>query len=297
MAGPIGYGVAEGMRRAREKGEGHRPRPPSWTGSWLRFVGITVGLSWITAAAIGGSIRDVESPLMRLFWASLYYVAVMGWQPLLGAWLSRWAHHGARRPPGLRSARVADVVLAVGLAAGLAIVAMIVARLLGEPATPVGAVEASLAGEVAAAATGIFVVLCLQAITEEYGWRGFPLSCAIEQWGPRRGLVIHGIAWGAWYAPLFLVASTDPRASATIAGAFVITCMLLGIILGWLRLRSGSLLPSAVANAVLTMMAGLPVLLHEGSAGALDAVFRLPGWPVLALVAFLVLLWGRLERV
>lgn len=287
MAGPIGYGVAEGQRRARKRGDEPRSRPPSPRASWLFFVGITMGLSWISAALFAGSLPGGESPPVRLFRASLYYAAVMGWQPLVGAWLARWVRQDRAPVPGLRGARVADVAIAVGVAAGLAAVAMVVARLVGEPA-PTGA---GIGGGLAAAA---LLILCVQALTEEYGWRGFPLACAVETWGPRAGLVIHGVAWGAWYAPLFLVASSDPRSSLAAAGGFVVTCLLLGVVLGWLRLRSGSLLPSAVANVVLTVVAGLPLLLHDGSTGARDAVFRWPGWPVLGVAALLILARGRL---
>ena len=287
MAGPIGYGVAEGRRRARKRDDAPRSRPPSWRASWVHFVGITVGLSWISAAALADSLPGGDSAPVRLFRASLYYAAVMGWQPLIGAWLARWVRHDGTPAPGLGGARAADVAIAVGVGVGLAAVAMIVARLIGEPA---GA-GAALGGSVAAAA---LLILCVQALTEEYGWRGFPLACAIEQWGPRAGLVIHGLAWGAWYAPLFLFASSDPWSSLGAAGGFVVTCLLLGVVLGWLRLRSGSLLPSAVANVVLTAFAALPLLLHGGSAGARDAVFRWPGWPVLGVAALLILLRGRL---
>jgi membrane protease YdiL (CAAX protease family) len=282
MAGPIGHGISEAMRKART------PRaapPPTWGGSWLRFVVITAALSWLTAGVLGPP-RTADAPLVRLFWASLYYAAIMGWPPLVGAWIARAAHRNATPAPGLRPARLADAAMAIGLAAGLATVAMLLARVLGEPA---GSAAVDPRADMAAAAAGAFVVLVIQAGTEEYGWRGFPLSCAIEQWGPRAGLAIHGLAWGAWYAPLFLVTAADPRAWLAAAAPFVVTCLFLGIVLGWLRLRSRSLLPPTLANAVLTIMAGLPLLLHDGSTGARDAVFRWPGWPALAAVALAVL--------
>ena len=297
MAGPIGYGVSDGMRRARRNEGSRRPPPPSPVASWAAFVVITIALSWITAAAIGTHLQiEAQSRVVRLFWASIYYTAVMGWQPLVAAWLARWAYRGATTEAGLRSSRrIRDYALAVGSATGVATIAMVIARVHGEPML-VDTTDVSVGVVAAAASFGAFVVLCVQSVTEEYAWRGAPLAWVIDRWGARAGLVIHGVAWGAWYAPLFIVTGTDPSTSAAAAGAFVLTCLFLGIALGWLRLRTGSILPPAIANAVLTLMAGLPVLLASGSSGARDAVFRWPGWPVLGALALLILVFGRPSR-
>jgi membrane protease YdiL (CAAX protease family) len=294
MAGPIGYGIGDGMRRARRHEGSRRPSPPSPAESWTAFVVLTIALSWITAAAIGTGLQiEAQSRIVRSFWASLYYAAVMGWQPLLGSWLARWAYRGAATKAGLLSSkRIPDYVLAVGGATGLATIAMVIARVQGEPML-VGTTDAPVGVDGAAASVGVFLVLCVQAVTEEYGWRGSPLGWAIDRWGARAGLVIHGLAWGAWYAPLFIVTATDPSTSVAAAGRFVLTCILLGIALGWLRLRTGSILPPAIANAVLTLMAGLPLLLASGSSGARDAVFRWPGWLALGVLALLILVFGK----
>jgi membrane protease YdiL (CAAX protease family) len=285
MGNPIGHGVLQGLRRRR--GEAPPPRPASPLAAWFYFVAITMSLSWITAALLGGPrIREGDPLALRLFWASVYYAVTMGWQPLVGAWIAR-----AIRPapggaaPAPRRLRARDLGLAVLVGVGLAGAAMLLAWGLGEPA-PSAAVEPSLA------AAGALGVLCVQAFTEEYGWRGFPLTCAVERWGDPGGLVVHGIAWGVWYAPLFLV----PGGAPADAGAFVVTCLLLGVVFGWMRLRSGSVVPSALANAVLTIVAGLPLLVQAGSLGARDAIFRMPGWPVLALCAAAVVVISARSR-
>jgi membrane protease YdiL (CAAX protease family) len=163
---------------------------------------------------------------------------------------------------------------------------MILARLTGEPAQVALAVSGGAAPAIAA--VGALLVLCLQAVAEEVGWRGAPLTYAVERWG-RAGLALHGAVWGVWYAPLLV---HDSLATAV---GFVITCMLLGIVFGWLRLRSRSVLPSAIANALLTIIAGLPVLLRDGSVGIRDAVFRWPGWPVLGVLAVVLLVARKHE--
>ncbi len=284
VAGPIGVGVHRALAKQRPRRRERSPSlpPPPGQGWWL-FVMATLCLSWLTAGLLPATTASPDPD--RLLEASLFYAATMGWSPLCAAYLARRLR--AEPPAAARRPRWADVGLALALASGLALAAMAIALLVGEPATVTTLPITSTA--IAAVA-----VLCVQAVTEEYGWRGAPLDYAIERWGARTGLVVHGVAWGAWYAPLFVFSTPNPRASLAPAGEFLVTCLLLGIVLGWLRLRSRSILPSALANALLTIVAGLPLLLQQSSVGLRDAIFRWPGWPALGIVAVLVLvLRGR----
>ena len=285
MAGPIAHGVDQAMRRAR----GDRPPPPASAATgWLTFVVVTTSLSWLTAAVIGGPWRrDGDHLATRLLWAALYYAAVMGWQPLVGAWVAR---RGSDERAPVRRPRAIEIGFAVLLAVGLAALSMAVARLFGEPG---GGATVALGADAALAVAGALVVLAVQAFTEELGWRGVPLRWAVARWGQRGGLVVQGLAWGVWYAPLFLVSGGAPSRSLPLAAGFALTCLLLGIVLGWLRIRSGSVFPSMVANLVLTVAGGLPMLAVVGSSGASGAVFRWPGWLVIGAAAAVLLIWRR----
>ena len=285
MPGPIGFGVFKALDEQRRNQR--RPTPSTPGEGWLFFVLSTIMLSWLAAIILVDTNPADGQPLsIRLLWGSLYYAATMGWQPLVAAWLARRfrsrrlaTNRGMRWPP------LREIGLATVIPIGLASLAMVVAHLIGEAPQRAEA----FAGP-ALAAVAALIVLCIQSLGEEYGWRGAPMSYAIERWGTRPALVIHGIAWGCWYAPMFVLSAPTPAASLGPAGGFMITCMLLGIVFGWLRLRSGSILPPTIANAVLTMVAGLPLLLREGSIGIRDAVFRWPGWPIIGIVAIVILL-------
>ncbi len=287
MPGPVAYGVFKALEDKRRT-DGRKPSRFFPGQGWFVFVVAAMSLSWLVAGLLADHPPPTDERVtVRLWYASLYYAATMGWQPLAAAWFAaRWRDARRGTDAGLRWPRMRDIGLALVLAGGIAAAAMVIAGVAGEPlhaGSPfVGGATAPLA------AIAAMLVLCLQAVTEEYGWRGAPLAYAVERWG-RPGLVVHGAMWGVWYAPLFILSSAAPRDSFATAGGFVVTCMLLGIVFGWLRLRSKSVLPSAIANALLTILAGLPLLLRDGSAGIRDAVFRWPGWPILALAAVIVL--------
>jgi len=290
MGGPIGYGVYKALDEHRRR-TAHGEAPPAPGRGWWHFILTTLCLSWLTAGLLGRPSTQADDPVAsRLLWASVFYAVTMGWQPLLAAWLAKlWRDRPTALNGGMRWPRLRDVGLAVAIAVGLASAAMLVARLFGEP-SHFGLSTGAGSALAVALALGL---LCLQALTEEYGWRGTPMTYAIERWGVRAGLIVHGLLWGAWYAPLFLLSGPTAVDSLYPAGGFAITCMLLGIVFGWLRLRSRSIAPPAIANALLTIVAGLPLLLQDGSSGIRDAVFRWPGWLVIGIAALLVLVRRR----
>ncbi|HEU4537702.1 MAG TPA: CPBP family intramembrane glutamic endopeptidase, partial [Polyangiaceae bacterium] len=261
----------------------------SFLGSWfvaasLRVFGLTVAPS-----AVG----------TRLFTTSLLYAVTMGWQPLAAAWaVRRWVDPPDRLDLGLRPARwafsVVGALAALGVAALATLVAWLAAALgLARPSPLHGRAEAELASGVASVAELVLLPLAFlgtvffvwaQAFVEEVGWRGYFLPRAMERLGKWRGLVLHGAVWGLWYAPVLFFASYGPLAPSASLGrglGFVVTCALLGTLLGWLRLASQSLVPVVVSNATLTLAAGLPYVVHGVDAGLRSAAFGPPGWLVL----------------
>ena len=91
------------------------------------------------------------------------------------------------------------------------------------------------------------------------------------------------------YAPLFLVANGGLGTTSLKSAAFVVTCMFLGALLGWLRLASRSVLTTTLANSVLTISAGLPFLLHGDDPGIRGAVYGPAGWVPMLLLLIAIL--------
>ena len=80
----------------------------------------------------------------------------------------------------------------------------------------------------------------LPAVGEEIGWRGWLLPKLLPS-GIVPALLVSGALWGAWHAPLLLLGYNYPSAPGWLAVLLMIgMCTIVGALLGWLRVRSGS---------------------------------------------------------
>jgi uncharacterized protein len=102
---------------------------------------------------------------------------------------------------------------------------------------------------VALGATVFTVFGCLWAAGEEIGWRGYMLTRLVAA-GVPRPLFASGLIWAAWHLPLILtgVYASGPSPPVS-AGLFLITVMGVALVIGVLRLRSGSVWPAIVLHA------------------------------------------------
>ena len=154
------------------------------------------------------------------------------------------------------------------------------------------------------AATQLLLVVVLQSATvsalitmvfawgEEWGWRGWMLPRLVSRWGVTGGLVLSGVIWGLWHLPVTLRGYNYPELGAWAGLFFIVSCILLAIPLGWLRLVTGSVWPAVVAHGAFNATAGLvnyvgdaaepPVMHLAGLAGIV-------GWIVLAAASMLCL--------
>lgn len=89
-----------------------------------------------------------------------------------------------------------------------------------------------------------------RALGEEIGWRGFLLPRLVQRFGFTVGCLLSGCIWAVWHYPGLLLADYN----AGTKPVFALTCFTLMVIadayiLGWLRLKSGSLWPAAILHA------------------------------------------------
>lgn len=260
------------------------------------FVALCFLGSWFLAAALRVFELTVPSGTLgtRLFTSTLLYALTMGWQPIVATWVvRRWVDPPGHLDLGLRPSRpVFSLVGGLG-AIAFAGAATLVAWLLGLGGLVQGAAEAELSTApatasallaICAAFIATLVLIWVQAFAEEIGWRGYFLPRAMERFGRWKGLVLHGAVWGLWYAPVLFFTTYGQLGALSRSLGFIVTCMLLGTLFGWLRLVAKSLVPVVLANTTLTLAAGLPYVMNGVDAGLRSAAFGPPGWIVLLLV-------------
>ena len=98
------------------------------------------------------------------------------------------------------------------------------------------------------------VVLSFAALGEELGWRGYMIPKLIELIGMPKALIIGGIIWGLWHAPLTCVGhnyGTDyPGCPYVGIILMCIMCTALGTILTYVTIKTNSVWPAAFMHAV-----------------------------------------------
>lgn len=136
------------------------------------------------------------------------------------------------------------------------------------------------------------------AFGEELGWRGF-LVPALRRYGTWPALLISGAIWGLWHAPIILLGYNFGRTDIT--GVLLMTggCIVWGVLLGWLRLRSASIWPAVFAHGAINAAVGLPVVFIAAGTTfdpALAYAVGVSGWIVGAVVIVILLVTGQFRR-
>ncbi|MFI6794163.1 lysostaphin resistance A-like protein [Streptosporangium canum] len=136
------------------------------------------------------------------------------------------------------------------------------------------------------------------AFGEEWGWRGWLLP-RLMPLGTWRALLVSGVIWGLWHAPLTLRGYNYPELGAWAVPMFVVFCVAYGALLGWLRLHSGSIWPAVVGHGALNASGSL-VLLVGDAADPPDLVVAgitgLVGSALLAVISAVLFKWRPVER-
>jgi membrane protease YdiL (CAAX protease family) len=93
------------------------------------------------------------------------------------------------------------------------------------------------------------VTLVVAAFLEEIGWRGYLQPVMVDRFGIRRGIFLVGLVWAAFHLSGDLSGKAVLSTAVTSLAARLAFCLILSVVFGWLRLRSRSFLPVAVAHA------------------------------------------------
>lgn len=125
------------------------------------------------------------------------------------------------------------------------------------------------------------------ALGEELGWRGYLLPRLLPL-GQIRALVISGVLWGVWHAPIILLGYNYPNAPVQGVLQMILFCILIGIILGWTRIATGSVWPAVIGHGALNGAAGLIGLFHRAGAHVDPTLVGITGITGMILPALLI---------
>lgn len=90
----------------------------------------------------------------------------------------------------------------------------------------------------------------------EMGWRGYLFPRLQLRWGPRAAVVLTGVISGLWYAPLLAAGFFYDQTPVFQALALMLGyATIIGGVLAWLRMQSGSIWPAAFAQSMISAAA------------------------------------------
>nr|WP_281366277.1 CPBP family intramembrane glutamic endopeptidase [Nesterenkonia sandarakina] len=90
----------------------------------------------------------------------------------------------------------------------------------------------------------------------EMGWRGYLFPRLALRWGPRAAVVVTGVISGIWYAPLLAAGFFYDQTPVFQALALMLGfSIIIGGVLAWLRMQSGSIWPAAFAQSMISAAA------------------------------------------
>jgi len=282
------------------------------------FLLVSFGGAWLIAMPLWTSGDGLASPLAPLLLPAMMYtpaVAVFA-VALIGRRHPRsfvrdvgmWPLRPLRRVLGLAAVGIvgAPLLIAAGIvvAVGLGWVHLDLTHLSGFRETLRAA-----AGDVAdAVPLQLLVVVQLASIPigallnglltfgEEVGWRGWLLPWLRTRLGTWPALMVSGAIWGAWHSPLILLGYDFGRPDASGVLLMVIASVLVGVLFGWLRLRSQSIWPAVFAHGSLNASANL-VVLFSSSAPPVDPTLAGPlgvgTWIASAVLITVLVLLGQ----
>lgn len=131
-----------------------------------------------------------------------------------------------------------------------------------------------LAAAISSALTVAPFINMIPAFGEEVGWRGMLYPSLLESGCSKRAaIVISGIVWGIWHAPIIAMGHNFgmdyPGFPLAGIATMTLTCTCFGAFMAWLRDKSGSVWPCALAHGAFNAAANIGVALCAAPASVL----------------------------
>ncbi len=144
------------------------------------------------------------------------------------------------------------------------------------------------------------VINIIPTLGEELGWRAYLLPKLRELMSDRGALVVTGIIWGLWHAPIIALGHNYGTAYAGYPWlgilAMVWFCIGLGTIEGYMTRKLNSVIPAAMIHSTVNAGAGMAILLAKSGANPLlgpSIAGIIGGLPFMALAVWLLIKTGQ----
>ncbi len=137
------------------------------------------------------------------------------------------------------------------------------------------------------------VLNAIPVLGEEFGWRAY-LQPKLLPLGGRRAMILIGVIWGVWHAPVILMGYEYgfdyPGATWLGCLVFLWFTFALATFLGWATLRAGSVWPAVIGHGAINGIAGVVFFFIQGKPATLlgPAIVGLISALPLAAVALLI---------
>jgi len=142
---------------------------------------------------------------------------------------------------------------------------------------------------------GAVLVNTIPCFGEEFGWRGY-LQMRLERFGMVRSALLTGLIWGVWHVPIVAQGHNYPGEPVWGSLLFIVFCGVWGVILGWLRNASGSVLAPTIAHASINGPAVATMMFVSGSHVLVGGLIGVVGIALAVLFAAWLSVTGRLDR-
>jgi len=130
----------------------------------------------------------------------------------------------------------------------------------------------------------------LAAFGEESGWRGFLLNEYKEKSFIEASIRI-GLIWGVWHSPVVANGLNYPQHPQIGVFMMIIWCILLTFIFNYLRIKSKTVLSSAVIHGTLNAMAGFSILYIIGGNDITVGITGLAGFLSLLIFNLIIFIY------
>ena len=114
------------------------------------------------------------------------------------------------------------------------------------------------------ALTGLFLGPIMNFVTcfgEEWGWRGYLLPKMSKKLSAIPMLLVNGIIWGLWHAPLTAIGHNYgvgyPGFPFTGILAMCVFCIVMGIVLSYVSMKTQSCIPAVLGHGAINSNAGI----------------------------------------